>query len=227
MTPGLELSQIQALCLDIDGTIVNSDDHLAERLTRMLQPVRFMFRKGDPSVFARRMVMAAETPFNAIVVLADSLGLDNLVLPMLEKISGQSRRHHEAPLIHGVRSALDVLRARYRLAIVTARTQRSTDAFLDDHSLRSYFEFVATARTCSRAKPHPAPLLWAAEQMRLPIESCLMVGDTPIDIRTGVAAGAQTVGVLCGFGGKSELIRAGAHLILDSTTDLPAALNAS
>ena len=29
---------------------------------------------------------------------------------------------------------------------------------------------------------------------------CLMIGDTTIDIRTGRAAGAQTVGVLCGFG---------------------------
>ncbi len=227
MKPTLDITRVQALCLDIDGTLVDSDDRLTEHLTRLLQPVRFLFRGRDPSTFARRFVMTAETPFNIAVVLADQLGLDELILPMLERISGQSRRHHEAPLIQGVGAALDVLRARYRLAIVTARTQRSTDTFLDDHGLRSHFECTATARTCRRAKPHPAPLLWAAEQMGLPVEACLMVGDTPIDVRTGVAAGAQTVGVLCGFGGKDELMRAGANLILDSTAELPAALDAS
>jgi phosphoglycolate phosphatase len=47
-----------------------------------------------------------------------------------------------------------------------------------------------------------------------------MVGDTTVDIRAGVAAGAQTVGVLCGFGQRHELERAGANLILENTTEL-------
>jgi N-acetyl-D-muramate 6-phosphate phosphatase len=48
----------------------------------------------------------------------------------------------------------------------------------------------------------------------------LMVGDTTIDIRAGKAAGAQTVGVLCGFGQETELRRVGADLILPATPDL-------
>jgi phosphoglycolate phosphatase-like HAD superfamily hydrolase len=56
--------------------------------------------------------------------------------------------------------------------------------------------------------------------MDVPTSSCLMVGDTQVDIITGKKAGAQTVGVLCGFGDKNELERAGADLILDNTADL-------
>ena len=56
--------------------------------------------------------------------------------------------------------------------------------------------------------------------MGVPPEGVLMVGDTSIDIRAGKAAGAQTVGVLCGFGQKAELRRAGADLILSTTPDL-------
>jgi phosphoglycolate phosphatase len=51
-------------------------------------------------------------------------------------------------------------------------------------------------------------------------EACLMIGDTTMDIRAGVSAGAQTVGVLCGFGQRDELKRAGADLILDTTSQL-------
>jgi phosphoglycolate phosphatase len=47
-----------------------------------------------------------------------------------------------------------------------------------------------------------------------------MIGDTTVDIRAGKAAGAQAVGVLCGFGEEAELRQLGADLILKSTSDL-------
>jgi phosphoglycolate phosphatase len=51
-----------------------------------------------------------------------------------------------------------------------------------------------------------------------------MVGDTSVDIRAGKAAGAQTAGVLCGFGQEAELRRMGADLILPTTPLLVEAL---
>ena len=228
MNKPLDLRKIQALCLDIDGTLVDTDDHLTERMTRFLHPLRFLFENRDVSVAARRFVMAAETPFNAWVVVADRLGVDHLLLPLLDNVLGSHQHdHHETPLVPGIKPALATLQERFRLAIVTARTQHATDTFLENFGLRSHFECIATARTCSRTKPHPAPLLWAAKQMQLPIDACLMVGDTPIDIRTGVAAGAQTIGVLCGFGEEDELKNAGANLILESTAHLPDVLMAA
>jgi phosphoglycolate phosphatase-like HAD superfamily hydrolase len=73
-------------------------------------------------------------------------------------------------------------------------------------------------------KPHPEPLLFAAREMGVQPEECLMIGDTTIDIRTGKSAGAQTVGVLCGFGTERELVAAGAGLVLPTTSDLLAFL---
>lgn len=54
-----------------------------------------------------------------------------------------------------------------------------------------------------------------------------MVGDTTVDMLAGRRAGAQTVGVLCGFGERGELESAGADVLLESTADLPAALGLS
>jgi phosphoglycolate phosphatase len=48
-----------------------------------------------------------------------------------------------------------------------------------------------------------------------------MIGDTTVDMRAGKAAGAQTLGVLCGFGEEPELRQLGADFILKSTSDLP------
>jgi phosphoglycolate phosphatase len=41
-----------------------------------------------------------------------------------------------------------------------------------------------------------------------------------VDVKSARRAGALSVAVLCGFGERKELERAGAHLILDSTADL-------
>jgi phosphoglycolate phosphatase-like HAD superfamily hydrolase len=108
----------------------------------------------------------------------------------------------------------------YPMAVVSAREESSTLAFLDQAGIRPYFRVIVTALSTPRTKPFADPVLHAAGQMGVPAESCLMIGDTTVDIRAGRAAGAQTVGVLCGFGEQSELIRCGADLILPVTSDL-------
>ena len=62
----------------------------------------------------------------------------------------------------------------------------------------------------------------AAKMMKVSPEECLMIGDTTVDIRAGRSAGAQTAGVLCGFGEEYELRKMGADAIFDIT---PSVLN--
>ena len=76
-----------------------------------------------------------------------------------------------------------------------------------------------------RSPLHPDPILFAARQMGVPPETCLMIGDTTVDMRAGKAAGAKTVGVLCGFGQEAELHHAGADLILATTSLITSALS--
>jgi phosphoglycolate phosphatase len=65
----------------------------------------------------------------------------------------------------------------------------------------------------------------AAEKMGVKPHECLMIGDTTVDIHAGRSAGAQTVGVLCGFGEENELKAMGADLILSSTHEIVNVLN--
>jgi phosphoglycolate phosphatase len=95
---------------------------------------------------------------------------------------------------------------------------------LEQTGIFTRFHCIATALTSPRGKPSPDPILWAAQQLGLPPENCVMVGDTVVDMLAGKAAGAQAVGVLSGFGEESELLAAGADLILPSVADLPGVL---
>lgn len=118
------------------------------------------------------------------------------------------------------------LRRRYRLGVVTTRSETEAEAFIAQHQLQGIFEFVIGRSSTRRLKPDPEPVRLAAQQLDIPVERCLMVGDTTMDIRSAVAAGAPSAGVLCGYGTRRELERAGARVVLESTTDLAALLNA-
>jgi len=123
-------------------------------------------------------------------------------------------------VIPGVEGMLETLAGHYPMAVVSARDAESTNRFLEHFDLEKYFEVIVTAQTCPHTKPFPDPVLYAAEQLGLSPEDCVMIGDTIVDVHAGKAANTQTVAVLCGFGVSQELEQAGANLILSTTSDI-------
>jgi len=218
----LDLGRIQAICFDVDGTLSDTDDQWVAAFEQRLGGLRRFFPRGEVRPFARWAIMCAETPGNLFYHWLDRVNLDAQAGRAYSYFCQRSigRRPRSFWLVPGVGPALARLNERYPLAVVSARDRESTCAFLEQHALAGLFRAVATALTCRHTKPFPDPVLWAAEQMCVPPQNCLMVGDTTVDIRAGKAAGAQTAGVLCGFGQEAELRRAGADIVLASTADL-------
>ncbi|MEW6716013.1 MAG: HAD family hydrolase [Chloroflexota bacterium] len=224
----LDVQRIQALCFDVDGTLSDTDDYLVQRLSQLLHSLQWLIPNRDAQRLARRLVMRGETPVNAFWAWSDKVGLDEYLAIIRDFINHhgfQGKRNFL--IIPGVREALITLSKRYPLSVVSTRDRYSTHAFLEQFNLLSLFQCVATAHTCKHTKPYPDQLYWVAEKMGVAIHNCLMIGDTTIDILAGKAAGAQTVGVLCGFGEEAELNQTGANALLPSTADLPTVLTMS
>lgn len=220
----IDLSRVRGFLFDVDGTLSDTDDHVVDRITRFLSPVAWFWKNNDPHHFARWLIMAAETPASFLYSTAGRLGFDTTLSKAYDRFS--RRRHAKTPdherfyIVPDVEKMLDTLKAHYALAVVSSREKRTTLRFLGYFDLLSYFELIVTAQTCDHTKPFPAPVLYAAQQMGLQADECVMVGDTILDVQAGRAAGAQTIGVLCGFGSERELRRAGADLIVSSTADI-------
>lgn len=213
----LDLPRIQALCFDVDGTLSDTDDLYTDKVRRFFP--QFLF--GNPDHAARRFVMWAEAPGNALLGLADTLGIDDEMVAVIDWLS--RHRHHSAKkflLVPGVDEMLAQLKGRYPMSVVSARDEKGTMRFLEQFDLVKYFDAIVTGLSAKHTKPYPDPILFAARKMGVKPEACLMIGDTTVDMRAGKSAGAQTVGVLCGFGEKDELARFGADLILETTSDL-------
>jgi HAD superfamily hydrolase (TIGR01509 family) len=213
----LDIPRIQALCFDVDGTLSDTDDMYIQKVKRFFPG--FLFR--DPDHAARRFVMWVEAPGNALLGLADSLGMDDEMVAFIDWMN----RHRKMSdkkflLIPGVDAMLKRLKGKYPMAVVSARDEKGTMRFLQQFDLVRYFDVIVTGQSVEHTKPFPDPIRFAAEKMGVKPEDCLMIGDTTVDMRAGTSAGAQTVGVLCGFGEEPELFKFGANLILKNTGEL-------
>ncbi len=217
----LHVSRIRAICFDVDGTLSDTDDLFVQKVERALKPVRFLFRGRNTQHTARRLVMWSEAPGNFLISAADSLGIDDEIAAVVEWLNRhRSRPRKNSLLIPGIKEMLQTLSGQYPLAVVSARDERGTRAFLDRFELTPFFQTIVTAQTVEHTKPYPDPIFHAAKALGAPPEACLMVGDTIVDILAGSKAGAQTVGVLCGFGEEAELRKRGADMILATTPEL-------
>ena len=218
----LDISRIKALCFDVDGTLSDTDDYYAQKIVRFFP--RFLFR--DRAHTARRVIMWVESPGNALLGFADRIGIDNKMVAVIDWLN----RHGQRPLkkymiVPGVEEMFKEMQGRYPMSVVSARDEKSTIRFLTQFDLCKYFNVIVTGLSAPHTKPYPDPIFLAAQMMGVRPEECLMIGDTTVDMRAGKAAGAQTLGVLCGFGEEPELRQLGADLILKSTADISALFN--
>lgn len=221
----LDLQRIKGLCFDVDGTICDTDDAWVEKITDFFQPVAKIVKCQESRQLARWLVMAAESPMNLVMYWLDTLSLDDNFARLFTRMMKRREYKNTAfRLMRGANELLTMAEKKYPLAVVSARDEKTTMMFLEQFSLSKHFVEVVTSQTCERTKPYPMPVQHAANAMGLQARDCVMIGDTTVDILAGRRAGAQTVGLLCGFGTEKELKKAGADVVLNDLEELQALL---
>jgi pyrophosphatase PpaX len=108
--------------------------------------------------------------------------------------------HAELQACDGILDVLPVLRREgRRLGIVTAKRHVTVRLAFDViPGLEEHFDAVVGADDTARHKPHPDPLLLAAERLGAAPEDCAYVGDSPFDVQAAQAAGMYAIAVTWG-----------------------------
>ena len=117
----------------------------------------------------------------------------------------------------GVDAMLDRV-AHLPLAVVSNKTEGFVRQMLEHFGMTQRFNAVVGGDTLSVRKPNPDVLhhvLAGAKPQTL-----WMVGDSAVDIATGRAAGAVTIGCAYGIRGRDELLEAQAHHIVDDAPSI-------
>lgn len=109
------------------------------------------------------------------------------------------------------------------MCIVTSRLQWGADWSAEILGIKSYFVKIFGVEASQKHKPNPEPALLALAEMGISPESAqktAFIGDAPVDIACGKAAGMQTIAVGWGVGQKDELIAAGADYYVEDVNAL-------
>lgn len=139
---------------------------------------------------------------------------------------GMRYRHHflqhkdDVVLFGGVLPLLDALRERgHRLAVATGKSRRGLDEALATVALRDRFDASRTADE-TFGKPHPRMLLELMDELEVPAERTLMIGDTTHDLQLAINAGCASVGVSYGAHAPEGFEALGPLHVAHSVSDL-------
>jgi N-acetyl-D-muramate 6-phosphate phosphatase len=128
----------------------------------------------------------------------------------------------ETTLFPGIAELLDQLDARgMRWGIVTNKVTRLAEPLVGLLGLDTRAACLVCGDTTPHSKPHPAPLLHAAELIDVVPERVVYVGDDLRDVQAGFAAGMITVAAAYGYCGDDiPPQRWHANHVVESATEL-------
>lgn len=128
-------------------------------------------------------------------------------------------------LFPGIAETLHALHAQgLPLAVVTNKPSPFVAPILEDLAIARYFTVVIGGDDVQNKKPHPEPLLLAADKLSLTPGELLFVGDSRNDILAARAAGCYSVGLTYGYNYGEAIAHSNPDFVCDRFDDLLPAL---
>jgi phosphoglycolate phosphatase len=209
--------RISLIIYDLDGTLVDSAPDIATAVNRM----RRELGHADKTLDAIKQWVGNGSAMLVKRSLGDALGIapEQVATDVFEHAYALFYKHYRltngqhTTVFPGVRDALDHFRERgVAQAVCTNKPGEFTEALLAALDLTRYFRCIASGDSLPVKKPDPAPLLYCAEQCQVPIQECLMVGDSMTDVKAARAASMHVACVNYGYHRGDSLASADAQV---------------
>lgn len=198
------------LLFDLDGTLLNTLDDLADSLnhtlaafgypTRTLEETRRFVGNGALELI-RKAIPAGEDP-----------------QPVLKAFQTYYQSHCQVKTAPypGILAALHQLHSRYPIAVVSNKPDAAAKALCALHFPGIYA--LGESPACPRK---PAGDMVFAAMAAIGVETCLYIGDSEVDVATARNAGVPCLSVTWGFRDEAELKQAGANHFCTAPENLP------
>ena len=209
--------KISTIVFDLDGTLLNTLEDLADSTNyalrqygfaeRTLEEIRAFVGNGVRKLIERALPEGAENPlFNSVFSCFKSYYVDHC----MEKTG----------LYAGIPEMLHELKSGgYHLAIVSNKLQSGVDE-LYEHYFSDTVEVAVGERPELNRKPAPDMVLLALETLGVSTDEAVYVGDSDVDVATARNSGLPCISVLWGFRDKEFLVQHGAHCFAQTPEEI-------
>ncbi|MCD4653733.1 HAD family hydrolase [bacterium] len=211
--------EIELVIFDLDGTLLNSIGDLSDSANSALK------HYGYPTHSEQEYMEMIGAGISELVYL---------MVPVHERTS--DRIHHFVDLMEeeyqqrwanrtvpypGIPEMLDILTSQScKMAVLSNKPNVFIGKMVRKLLSNWSFDPFWGARDGIPRKPDPTAAKAIANQLHCPVERCLFVGDSEVDIKTANAAGMISVGVTWGFRSREQLELAQPDVIIDHPSEL-------
>ncbi len=208
---------IKAIIFDLDGTLANTLYDLQDAVNQSL--VKHGFAEHSLEEYRKFVGNGMDN-----LVLRASGGCDDK--EMLSKIKKDFLDYYtvhscdKTVVYDGVKELLAEIKS---MGLKTAVVTNKDDAAAKDvvsFLMGDVFDIVAGHTPQFPHKPDPALTLSVMEKLGVKPCECVFLGDSGVDIKTGVNSGAIPVGETWGFRDEEELLECGAKYIIHKPAQL-------
>ena len=209
--------------IDLDGTLVDSVPDLAYCVDRMMQALNIPLR-GEAVV--RTWVGNGVQRLTERALTNDLDGhpepeLLAKALPIFLELYAENTSKRSR-LYDGVLQGLDYLQSCPDLIIgcVTNKAEQFTIPLLTNLGIYDRFAIVISGDSLPEKKPHPLPLLHAAETFGINSSDALMIGDSKSDVKAARAAGFKIACLTYGYNHGEDIRNYQPDIVLDSLMEI-------
>lgn len=211
---------MKACVFDLDGTLTNTINAIAHFGNRAL--TEFGFEPIEVNAYKKLVGDGRTVLIHRMLKVRNADTEENF-----DKVCRVYDEGYEADPLYdtdayeGIRELLKALKER---GIKTAVCTNKPDNVAQDVIMKIFGEGVFDA-VCGvidgfPTKPAPYTALKITEKLGVLPSECIFIGDTNVDIKTGINAGMTPVGVLWGFRERDELEEAGAKYIVKHPSEI-------
>lgn len=208
----------KAVIFDLDGTLLNTLDDLADSMNESLKRLGFPTHETD----AYRIFVGDGVKMLAKRALPEGEKTDEnceKLLKIYAEVYKANQQNKTKPY-EGVESVIKSLKELgFELFVLSNKPDLNTKEIVK-HYFGGVFNGVYGQVEAFPKKPDPSYALHILQANGIKPENTIFVGDSSPDILTAKAAKTHSVGVSWGFRGEAELKNAGAEKIVKSSEEL-------
>lgn len=209
---------MRLVIFDFDGTLA---DTRLDIVLAMRETMRALgLPEADEAACASTIGLRLRDGFARLLPGVPDGTLDRCVATYRRLFDERKRTSPPKPF-PGALGLLAALRGRGSLlAIASSRSSFTLAPMLRDMGLVGAFDAVVCGDDVENPKPAPDAVLAILRRLDVPPSAALVVGDMPVDVEMGRAAGVRACGVLWGNATRARLEAAGADCIAATMDDV-------
>ena len=128
---------------------------------------------------------------------------------------------HEVKAYNGIKDMLNYLKNNnIKIAVLSNKPHERTLDNIEGIFGAGYFDKVSGEKAGIKRKPDPEGAIITAKELGISPKDCLYIGDTNTDMKTGISANMDVVGVTWGFRTRAELESYHPKYIIDSPSGI-------